>query len=103
MQASWELACRLSEALGEAGEALYSFNYRFSTKSLIKDFLIEFKAALMIHEYKLQCVVHRITREIKNRALVLHTMCHASHWKKKKPDTFGVSTFCIAVLHVFKC
>lgn len=50
MQASWELACRLSEALGEAGEPLYSLNYTFSTKSLIKDFLIEFEVALTIHE-----------------------------------------------------
>lgn len=48
MQASWELACRLSEALGGAGEPLYSLNYRFSTKSLIKDFQIAFKAALTI-------------------------------------------------------
>lgn len=49
MRASWEFACRLSEALGEAGEPLYSLNYRFSTKSLIKNFLIEFKVAF--HEY----------------------------------------------------
>lgn len=95
MQASWELACRLSEALGEAGEALYSFNYRFSTKSLIKDFLIEFKAALMIHEYlQLQCVEHRITCEIKKSS-----PCTAHD----VPCIFGMSTYCTAVLHVFKC
>lgn len=45
MRASWELACRLSEALRGAGEALYALNYRFSTKSLIRGFLIEFKVA----------------------------------------------------------
>lgn len=44
MQASWELACRLSEAVGGAGELLYSFNYRLA-QSLI-DFLIEFNVAL---------------------------------------------------------
>lgn len=81
MQASWELACRLSEALGEAGEALYSFNYRFSTKSLIKDFLIEFKAALMIHEYlQLQCVEHRITCEIKKIEPLYCTRCAMHIW-----------------------
>lgn len=30
IQASWELACGLSEALGEAGEPLHSFNYRLA-------------------------------------------------------------------------
>lgn len=45
MRASWELACRLSEALRGAGEALYALNYRFSTKSLIRGFLIEYKVA----------------------------------------------------------
>lgn len=54
MQASWDLACRLSEALGEAGEPLYSSNYRFSTKSLIKDFLIELKLAFQ-ENLQLQC------------------------------------------------
>lgn len=63
MQASWELACRLSEALGEAGEPLYSRNYRFSTKSLIKDFLIELKVAF---QENLQCstshtALHKMT------------------------------------------
>lgn len=49
-------------SLGEAGEPLYSVNYRFSTKSLIKDFPIEFEAALTIHEY---LPLHCITSHVK--------------------------------------
>lgn len=71
MQTSWELACRLSEVVEEAGGPLYSHNYRFSTKRF-KAFLLNLMSLSM--SISNSDVLHHTLN--LHQALTLHKMCH---------------------------